>query len=422
MLIRKRKWAETMPSMQHVLDLIDRDRTQAIEFLQSLIRIPTDNPPGYCTPAAEAIVARLKMLGFQPELHEVAGTLVAANGMTCAANVIVRHRFGDGPTIALNAHGDAVPPGAGWTEDPYGGAIVEGWVYGRGAAVSKSDIAAQVFALRALIESGIPLSGAVELHITFDEEVGGRIGPELILSSGLSRPDYAICPAFSYSVVTAHNGCLHVEVRLKGRSAHAAWPRSGRDALEAATRILTALYAYRDGLESRRSTTPGLTHPTLVVGLINGGINTNVVPDAVTFRIDRRVLPEEDIGAAESDLYRVIRHAAGASPGITVEIETVLSAKPFVPLPGSERLAEIVTRHASRETGEVVRTEASPLYTDARHYAEAGIPTVMYGAGPRNPLEARGHRADERVPAVTITIAAKVLAATIIEMLEPSSP
>src|SRR6202044_3003277 len=204
---------------------------------------------------------------------------VRAHGMISATNLIVRHRFGPGPVIALNAHGDVVPPGTGWTTDPYGAEIKDGWMYGRGVAVSKSDIATYGFALAALRDSGAVLNGTVELHITYDEETGGEIGPGWLLAQKLSQPDLAIAAGFSYAVVNAHNGCLHLEVTLTGKSAHAAMPATGADALEAANAILTALYKSRATLSQTVSAIPEIGAPQITVGLIEGGINTNVVPD-----------------------------------------------------------------------------------------------------------------------------------------------
>src|SRR3546814_5866360 len=105
--------------------------------------------------------------------------------MIAATNRVVRKKFGDGPVIALNAHGDVVSPGAGWTKDPYGAEIVDGWMYGRGFAVSKSDFATYAYALLALdaaAAAGAALRGAVELHLTYDEEAGGEIGPRWLRS------------------------------------------------------------------------------------------------------------------------------------------------------------------------------------------------------------------------------------------------
>ena len=182
-------------------------------FLAEIVKVPSDNPPGDCDRPAEVVARLIERLGLTVERHKVPDALVKANGMISATNLIVRRRFGEGgPTIALNAHGDVVPPGAGWTRDPYGAEIVDGWMYGRGVAVSKSDIATYTFAMLALEKSGAKLNGAVELHVTYDEEAGGEIGPRLILDHGLSRPDLAIGAGFSYAVVNAHNGCLHLEV------------------------------------------------------------------------------------------------------------------------------------------------------------------------------------------------------------------
>jgi acetylornithine deacetylase/succinyl-diaminopimelate desuccinylase-like protein len=122
--------------------------------------------------------------------------------------------------VALNAHGDVVLPGAGWSVDPYPATVRDGWMIGRGAAVSKSDFATYAFALRALKELAVPLRGNVELHFTYDEETGGLAGPGWLLQQGLTKPDYAICAGFSYNVTTAHNGCLHLEMKVRGTSRH----------------------------------------------------------------------------------------------------------------------------------------------------------------------------------------------------------
>ncbi len=173
-------------------------------------------------------------LGLEVEAHVVPQALVEAAGMKSATNLIVRHRFGDGPVIALNAHGDVVPPGLGWRVDPYGAAVEDGRhgpvMYGRGVAVSKSDFATYTWtllALEAAAAQGSELAGTLELHFTYDEEAGGIVGPKWLLDAGLTRPDAAIAAGFSYAVVTAHNGCLHLEVTVTGKQAHAAMPQTG---------------------------------------------------------------------------------------------------------------------------------------------------------------------------------------------------
>ena len=407
-----------MSTLAHRLnDIIDHERERQIGFLAAIVRMPSDNPAGDCAPHAEATARLIEALGFTVERHAVPDELVRANGMVSATNLIVRHRFGDGPVVALNAHGDVVPPGEGWTHDPYGAEIVDGWMYGRGVAVSKSDFATYLWALLALKESGAALGGTVELHFTYDEEAGGEIGPGWLLREGLSRPDYALSAGFSYGVVNAHNGCLHLEVEVNGRSAHAAKPFTGIDALEAANHVLSALYAWRKGLAARVSAIAGIGSPQMTVGLIRGGINTNVVPDRITFRLDRRMIPEENPVEVEAELRAVIAAAAQDFPEARVEVRRILLATPLTPTPASERLSETLCRHASEVMGEPIKAVGVPLYTDARLYAAAGVPTVLYGAGPRSIEEANAHRADERLPLADLTRATKVVARTLADVL-----
>ena len=387
-------------------------------FLAELVKIASDNPPGDTAPHARKTAVLLERLGFVVERYEVPMELVSAHGMRSVTNLVVRWCFGPGPVIALSAHGDVVPPGAGWTRDPYGAQIVGGVMYGRGVAVSKSDFATYAFALDALRKLDAPIGGTVELHLTYDEEAGGDLGPAWLLAQGLSQPDYVIAAGFSYAVVTAHNGCLHLEVAVTGRSAHAAIPWSGVDALEATSGVLNSLYSHRRTLADRNSQVDGIGSPQLTVGLIQGGINTNVVPDRIVFRLDRRIIPEEDPAEVEQELRELIIAAARRHPGAKVTIQRLLLAKPLRPLPGSRPLSERLCRHAQLVFGDPVRPTGVPLYTDARHYAEAGIPTVLYGAGPKSLEEANAHRADEKLRLSDLEKATEVVARTLLDLFD----
>src|SRR4051812_4125948 len=143
---------------------IDAHFDEEVRFLQALVRVPTDTPPGNNAPHAERTAELLAAFGFEAEKHPVPAQAVKDYGLESLTNLIVRRRYGDGKTIALNAHGDVVPPGEGWTRDPYGGEVVDGKLYGRASAVSKSDFATYAYAVRALESLGAPLAGGVELH------------------------------------------------------------------------------------------------------------------------------------------------------------------------------------------------------------------------------------------------------------------
>ncbi|MEN5066545.1 M20 family metallopeptidase [Achromobacter aegrifaciens] len=398
---------------------IDAHFDEEVRFLQELVRVPTDTPPGNNAPHAERTAELLQGFGLQAEAHPVPAEAVRDYGLQSITNLIVRREYGaGGPRVALNAHGDVVPPGEGWEHDPYGGEIDDGSLYGRAAAVSKSDFASYTFALRALEAVARPSRGAVELHFTYDEEFGGLLGPGWLLSQGLTKPDLLIAAGFSYEVVTAHNGCLQMEVTVHGKMAHAAIPSSGVDALQGAVAILNALYAQNARCREIRSKVPGISHPYLNVGRIEGGTNTNVVPGKVAFKLDRRMIPEESAAEVEADIRRIIQETAAAVPGISVDIKRLLLANSMRPLPGSQPLVQAIQKHGEELFGEPIAAMGTPLYTDVRLYAEAGIPGVIYGAGPRTVLESHAKRNDERVVLEDLRRATKVIARTLADLLD----
>ena len=314
----------------------------------------------------------------------------SANGMVSAVNLVVRERFGDGPVIACNAHGDVVPPGLGWTADPYGAEIRDGQMYGRGVAVSKSDFATYAYALLALKASGAPLEGGVELHFTYDEEVGRRDRPEMAArATGSAGPTSRSAPASPTASPPPTTAACIWKSRCSASPGTPPSRDKGVDALEAANGILAELYALRKTLRRDRAPPfPGIVSPTLVVGLIAGGINTNVVPDNVKFRLDRRIIPEENPAEVERALTAQIARVRAQVAGHTVQ-------RPPHPARGAVRARCRARKNWSRRSaaaarkvlGEEIPARGVPLYTDARHYSAAGIPDRALR---RRPAHARG--------------------------------
>jgi len=405
---------------------IDAHFDEEVAFLQELVRVPTDTPPGNNAPHAERTAELLAGMGLQAEKHAVPEAEVKAAGLETITNLIVRRPYGPGKTIALNAHGDVVPPGEGWTHDPYGGEIVDGKIYGRATAVSKCDIANFTFAIRALESLGAPLQGGVELHVTYDEEYGGEVGPDWLLKNGLTKPDLMIAAGFSYQVVVAHNGCLQLEVTVHGDMAHAAIPDSGTDALQGAVHILNALYALNADYLKVTSNVEGITHPYINVGQISGGTNTNVIPGKVVLKVDRRMIPEEDPAEVEASLRRTIEQAAASfqpprgGRAINVYVKRILLARALKPLPGNKPLVEAIQKHGKAVFGEPIPAVGTPLYTDVRIYGEHGIPGVIYGAGPRTVRESNAKRADEHLDLQDLRRATQVVARTLLDLLTPA--
>ncbi|MFZ6679440.1 M20 family metallopeptidase [Undibacterium sp. Tian12W] len=396
---------------------IDSHFDEQVKFLQELVRVPTDTPPGNNAPHAERTADLLQDMGISAEKHAVPDSEVKDAGLQSITNLLVRRQYGPGKTVLLNVHGDVVPPGEGWTKDPYGGEIENGNIYGRATAVSKCDFSTYTFALRALEAVAKPTAGTLELLFTYDEEFGGEVGPGWMLKHNLIKPDLMIAAGFSYQVITAHNGCLQMEVTVHGKMAHAAIPDSGVDALQAAVKILNALYAQNTLYKQVTSKVEGITHPYLNVGTIEGGTNTNVIPGRVTFKLDRRMIPEENPAEVEATLRKVISDTAAELPGISVDVKRILLANSMRPLPGNTPLVEAIQKHGGTVFGEAIPALGTPLYTDVRLFSEAGIPGVIYGAGPRTVLESHAKRADERLNLEDLRKATKVIARSLADLL-----
>lgn len=414
---------------------VDAHFDEQIGFLQQLVRVPTDTPPGNNTPHAERTLALLAEMGYPAERFDVPAAEVQAEGLQSITNLIVRRHFGapgaGGTTIALNVHGDVVPPGEGWTHDPYGGEVVgdhaTGRIYGRATAVSKGDFSTFTFALRALEAvaqaQNLPLKGSVELHFTYDEEFGGNVGPGWLLKHGHTKPDLMIAAGFSYQVVVAHNGCLQLEVTVQGDMAHAAIPDSGTDALQGATHIMNALYQLNRDYLQVTSGVEGITHPYLNIGLISGGTNTNVIPGKVVLKLDRRMIPEEDPEQVEMSLRDTIAQAAASfnpprgGNTLQVDVRRMLLARAMKPLPGNAPLVAAIQQHGQQVFGEPIPAVGTPLYTDVRLYGEHGIPGVIYGAGPRTVRESNAKRADEHLELADLRRATKVVARALLALM-----
>ena len=208
-----------------------------------------------------------------------------------------------------------------------------------------------------------------------------------------------------------------MEVTVHGKMAHAAVPDTGIDALQGAVHILNALYAQNTEYKKVSSKVAGINHPYLNVGRIEGGTNTNVIPGKVVFKLDRRMIPEENPAEVEATIRQIITEAAAQKSGITVDIKRLLLANSMQPLAGNQPLVDAIQKHGEQVFGEPIPAMGTPLYTDVRLYVEQGIPGVIYGAGPRTVLESHAKRADERVALEDLRRATKVIARTLADLL-----
>ena len=379
-----------------------------VRLLQQLIRIPTVNPPGeHYAEMAGVLRDELEAIGLDVQVVRVPDEMVEkihpwARGYP---RYIVLARLGDGrPVLHFNGHYDVVPPGQGWTRDPFDPVVEDGRLYGRGASDMKGGIAAIIAAARSLIEEGWrPRRGSLELSFTPDEETGGETGVGYMLEEGLVLPDYAVVaePSTTYKIWIGSRGAVWMNVHVYGRQAHGSAPWLGLNAFEAMVEIAhRIIHEYKPRLAERKTDLPmddpRAASPTITIGgEIEGGAKTNVVPGYYRFSIDRRLIPGEDPDKVEEELRNFIMEAAQGliEKGYRVEVETTGKAA-ATSIPPDHPFVDTVAGAVREATGiEPARTICIGGL-DTRYFQERGIPAVTYGPGA---LDA-AHMPDEYIP------------------------
>ena len=409
---------------------------EAAHFAAELIRVPSVNPPGDAyRECAELLGVRLEAGGFETEYIRGPGS----DPKRPKINVLgLRRGQRARPALHLNGHTDVVPPGDGWTVDPFGGEIRDGWLYGRGSADMKAGIAAAVFAAEAVRRSGVNLRGTIEISGTVDEESGGHAGVAHLAQIGritCRTTDYVIIPEpFSPArICIGHRGVLWFRIVARGRIAHGSMPFLGVSAIDAAAEAALALREALGDLVTELPVVPeGARQPTLNVNSIAGGqvipglgssgdatdagqgLPSPCVADECELVVDRRYLLEEGADAVRAEVREVLAGVEARRPGVRFEVEEVLSVQP-THTPGDCTLVESLSRSIEAVTGEPADLVASPGTYDHKHFHRIGgiAQCVAYGPGE---LE-QAHQPDERCALADITRTTQALALTIVDLL-----
>jgi len=395
-------------------------RADQFGFLKSLVSVPSENPPGDGAAIRARVIELLVAFDLVADVLDVPDEAAAAAGYEDHANLVVRRVFGDGPVVVLSAHLDTAPAGDNWQHNPFGAEIIDGRMYGRGVSDGKGDLAAYLFALRALAEVADDLQGSVELHLTFDEVAGGELGAKWILAAMADKPALAIVPGVARAMGTESTAVLNLAVEIQGRAAPAGQPRSGADALEATAPVLAALYAYRDGLNEIISETPGIGAPTMVVTEISGGDSPLTVPDRVSLSIDRRILPEESADNVEAEMTNIIGRSVAQVPGVICKVRRHRFLPGMKSGEMSRDLIQTMGGHLEALLGEAPATYGVARETVARHYTAAGVPAILYGAGPSFDNAANPAGPDESLALDDLRISTEVIALALAEWLKAS--
>jgi succinyl-diaminopimelate desuccinylase len=378
------------------------DDAEALDLLRQLVRTPSANPPGAEARVAEVLAGFLEARGFECRLHEIEPG---------RANLTAGFDTGyPGPTLMLNGHLDTMPAGPGWTTDPFDPVVRDGHLFGLGAADQKSGLAAMAVAATAVRGTKLPIRGRLFLTGVVDEE-GSGLGARRLVEQGLHADCAIITEPTELGLVRVSNGQVNLELLVRGKSAHGSTPESGKNAIEAAARVIVALGEQARRLRARVHPLIGPT--TLNVGTIQGGLVTSIVPAECRVTVDRRVIPGDSIDGAVADLDELLEQLRALDP--TLEIERrVMMAVPPVEVPEELPLCRIIRDTTARILGKDLGYSGLRGSTDAATFQSAGIPTLIFGPGS---LSKAAHRANESVPLAELHAAARILALSVVRFL-----
>jgi succinyl-diaminopimelate desuccinylase len=415
--------------IDRVLAAVDVAAAEMVAFTSELIRIPTVNPPGdayeHC---ARVIGQRLEAFGFDVE-YFAAENRPEHTREHPRVNVVGLRRGGAlRPAVHINGHMDVVPPGTGWTVDPFAGVVLDGRIYGRGACDMKAGLAAGIYAAEAIRRAGVELRGSIEISATADEESGGFAGVAWLAREGRlsgERQDYVIIPEPLNvdRICVGHRGVYWFEITTRGRICHGSMPFLGVNAIDHMSAILERMRReLRPALESRETSDPivpeAARHATLNVNAISGGqavdgIQTPCVADLCRAVFDRRFLLEEGFETAKQELERLLERTASEVPGMVFELRDLMVVHP-VRTPASSPLISTLQDGIAHVLGREASLVASPGTYDHKHIDRiAGIPhCVAYGPG----ILELAHQVDEWCGVQDLIDATKVLALAMLRL------
>lgn len=389
---------------RRVLDQIDQD--EVIALLRQLVQIPSVNPPGDVRDAMNVCAAKLRAEGFEVSFITQEET---------KPNMVAELRRGDSPTLLFNAHLDVVPTGqeSAWSHSPFAAEIADGKVYGRGAGDDKASVTAQIMGAIAVARSGVPLKGRLIVNEVADEEVGGALGAGLVANSDSIKPDFVIVGEQTMNrICIGEKGGAGTRVTVYGRAAHGALPWEGVNAIEGMARVITALQSELWPVLEQR-THPYFHHSSATISIIDGGVKTNVVPDQCTIFIDRRIIPGEKPEHVVTEIREVAERAVKDIPGMRVDVDFARfgGREAILNQPDSEIVQGMLK--VNDLLGFDTKLTGFSMGTDGRHFAEKGVPTIIYGPGD----PALAHQPDEWVGIDEVMDATKAYALAALSFL-----
>ncbi len=345
-----------------------------IDLTRALIRIPSH----------EYVDGREKEVGLfvydYLKANDIETELIPIIGKRANVYGYIRGN-GQGKNLLLNGHLDTVPPFE-MNFDPYEGIIENGYILGRGAGDMKGPIAAMLYAMKIINDSGIKLKGDVMFTGVIGEERRSE-GTEYLVRSGIKADGAIVGEPSSYEYAIGHRGLESLELVIRGKSAHGGMPHLGINAIEKAAVLI---YAIKEQLipklNERYSYKMGQS--TLNLAVINGGKQTCIVPDEVRIKLDRRYISGESVDSVIAEFNEIINNIKEKDPEFDAEVIRLTDYLEHPPLDTDENavIVQSVKEAVNYITGKEAGLTNKRGWTDAGLISKmAGIPTIIYGPG-----------------------------------------
>jgi len=368
--------------MEDVLSIVKKhiDPGRIIELLSDMVEIPSFNSPENEIKMAKYIGDTMTKAGCDVEFQEVDSERY---------NVFARLKGkGGGKSLILNTHMDVVPPGDGWSSDPFKLSRKDDNLYGRGVMDAKGPLAAMMAAIEAIADSNLEIRGDIVLIVVVDEEVaslGARNLPRDL------QGDFAIIgEATNGNLAIAHRGSLRPVLVSEGISAHSSTPNLGRNAINIMCKALIRLEEYSNQYLQKEHYLAG--SPTLSATIIQGGNKESMVPDRCEAIIDRRLIPGEKKDEVLKEIENVITNSFDEANYVAIDRVIPTTGGPSEIMPDSPivKITRSIIQKVYNKKPELVGLTAN---CDMSHFIKRGIPSVIYGPGDFK----FAHKADEHV-------------------------
>jgi acetylornithine deacetylase/succinyl-diaminopimelate desuccinylase-like protein len=376
-----------------------------VDLLRELVAVDTTNPGGNEGDAAQLLADLFTQHGLDPVIDRFAADHV---NLTAAAS------FGEGgPTVVLNSHLDVVPAVGDWTTPAFAPQIRDGRMYGRGSADAKGSLAPMAVALLRLLrdENAGNLRGTVIYTAVGDEEVGSRGARHLLTELGADGA--IIGEPTSLRLLSAHKGSVRPIIELTGKSAHAAAPAKGVNAINASGPLLAMLESHGVELSERQHPLTG--SPTLTPVLISGGEAPNAVPASCRITVDRRLVPGETAESALAEIEALLAKFNADNAPVTA---VIAECAPSTGGPSQTSDTDPFVMSCQRALDGIGADSALGgliVNCDMTHFRAAGIPTVVIGPGELEVM----HVPDESVDIDELHRAVDVYEAILRKVLTP---